>query len=373
MNTQKVIDPLVAPILGSFPLVLFLVFNCFFSLPTALAAGLGSCLIYFVVLRFYFRQESPYILTLDVCVFAPFLLLYLINPMRVLYAGFSGVVFELCIVAVFAFFNTFKVFFRRRLQELNDVTREFQIIRFDFDAYVVRILLVILTSHLLIVLIYQLLPDKYHSLETSRLIYHILLFALLFIYYLYELFHIYHIRRVVKTENWLPIVNEAGGVQGKIAASVSKEIGNKYLHPIVRIALIYKGKLYLQNRKDEEFLDYPFESDIEFKETLDSAVDRAFTESGESKDLPSHFIFRYVMKNEKVNRLVYLYNCLIKDEKTAQSLQLKSGKWWFVRQIEENLNTGIFSEYFEKEYELLTKTVLLADRIYGNLEPIADE
>ena len=368
MSTQKVVGPLVAPLLGSLVLVLFFLVNYFSSFPAAWAISFGSYLIYSIVLRFYVKQEPSYLLPLIFLIFLLFLFLFLINPIRILYADFSGVVFGLCIIAVFSLFNVFKSFFRRKLQHLNDVTREFKIIRFDFDVYVIRVFLVILVLHLLIVLVYQLFPDKNQDVNLDRFVYHILLFILLAVYYLYEIFHIYHIRRIFRNENWLPIVNESGGVRGRIAESVSKEMGNKHLHPIVRIALIYKGRLYLQNRTDEEVLDYPFESDIVFGETLDSAVDRSFTKKGENKDLPSHFIFRYVMKNKKVNRLVYLYNCLIKDEKIAQSLRLKSGKWWTVRQIEENLNAGVFSEYFEKEYELLNKTVLLADRIYGDLE-----
>ena len=182
-----------------------------------------------------------------------------------------------------------------------------------------------------------------------------------------EVFHIDNIKKLLPHEDWLPIVTETGAVRGKIAASISKEMGNKYLHPVIRIALVHKGKLYLKERKDNGGLDYPFESDILFGEILEQAVDRIFVESGESKDFPAHFFFRHVVKDEKVNRLVYLYTCTIRDEETFQKLQLKSGKWWTSRQIEENLNAGIFSEYFENEYELLNNTVLFANRIYENL------
>ena len=367
MNKEKTIGPLTAPILGTLPLVAFLLINYIFSFSIALVVGLGVYVVFLLVLRFYFKQKPSDVLRLTVVIFGLFALVYLPRPIRILYTECPGILFELCIVAVFAIFNSMRTFKRRRLQTLDDVTREFKIIRFDFTIYVVRIFLLILIFHLLIVLVYQLLPDKHHSLVVGKFIYSTLLFILLGIYYLYEVFHAYQIKQVFKSENWLPIVTETGAVRGKIAESVSNEMGNTYLHPIVRIALIYKGKLYLKNRNDGEGLDYPFESKIAFEETLESAVDRAFSENGGDKDLPSHFIFRYIMKNDKVNRLVYLYTCTIRDEETAQKLQLHSGKWWTSRQIEENRNTGIFSEYFEKEYDLLDNTVLLVDRIYGDL------
>lgn len=175
---------------------------------------------------------------------------------------------------------------------------------------------------------------------------------------------------IFKNEKWLPIVTESGAVKGKVAESVSKEMGNIYLHPVVRIALVHKGKLYLKNNEDNGGLDYPFESNILFGETLENAVERTFTETGENKDLPSRFLFRYVIRNEKESRLVYLYICPIREDSDFRKLQLKSGKWWTSHQIQENLGTGIFSEYFEKEYEVLDNTVLLADRIYAGLEEI---
>lgn len=368
MNSQKTIGPLINPILSSLPISIFLIVSCFFSFPFALAAGFGAYLVYLLVVRFCFKQESSYVLTLNLFIFILFLLFYLINPIRTLYTNYSGIILEICVVAVFFIFIKSKSFFRKKLQYLDDITKDFKIIRYDFDIYVIRIFLSILILHLLTVLVYQLFPGKYHNIETTFFIHHTLLFILLGIYYLYEIFHISRLGRILRNEIWLPIVTESGGVQGKIAESTSKEMGNKYLHPIVRIALVYKGKIYLRNRIDDDTLDYPFETNVLFEETLDSAVDRAFTENGESKDLPTRFIFRYVMKNEKLSRLVYLYTCQIRDEETAQRLQLKSGKWWTSNQIDENLNSGIFSEYFENEYELLNKTILLVDRIYGEIE-----
>ena len=368
MNTRKAIDPLVIPLLGSLPLILFLIFDFLFSTPISIATGLGVCLI----LSLFFRQKSPCTLILSGFIFNFFLLLHLAVSLRGLLSDYSGIFFELSTILFFFVFLRFESLFQKKIQKRNTSNREFQLVCFNFNIYVIRIFLFILILHLSVVLVYSLLPNACHSSGSDQFMHHTFLFILLGGYFLYESIHIRQLRHAFKNEIWLPIVVESGLIRGKIAASVSKETGNKHLHPIVRIALIYKGKLYLKKRNDSELLDYPFESNVIFKESLDDTVGRTFTESGENPDLPSRFIFRYVTKNEQSNRLIYLYTSLIRDNEAVQNLRQSSGKWWTSQQIRENMSKGIFSEYFEKEFEFLNNTVLLADRIYSNLEQIAD-
>jgi len=60
--------------------------------------------------------------------------------------------------------------------------------------------------------------------------------------------------------------------------------------------------------------------------------------------------------------LVYLYIINIQDEEIMNSFRL-NGKLWTEKQIEENMDSGVFSEYFEKEYDVLKNTVLMADHL----------
>ena len=62
---------------------------------------------------------------------------------------------------------------------------------------------------------------------------------------------------------WVPVLNDNGKVIGCIARSVSRSLPKKYYHPIVRIAVVYNGMLYLVRRSKDEFvspdtMDYPF-------------------------------------------------------------------------------------------------------------------
>lgn len=52
----------------------------------------------------------------------------------------------------------------------------------------------------------------------------------------------------LRKEMWLPVLNDGGKVIGCIARSVSRSLPKKYYHPVVRVAVIYQGMLYLVNR-----------------------------------------------------------------------------------------------------------------------------
>jgi hypothetical protein len=177
---------------------------------------------------------------------------------------------------------------------------------------------------------------------------------------------LYLLTRRRLNDHWLPVIDETGKVYGKVTRSISDASGTKYLHPVMRIALIHKGMLFLKENSAQQ-LDYPFESCLKYKETLEEGAARIFRENGELNSLPYRCVFRYLFNNGKINRLIYLYLSNIQDESFLRQIHLDSGKWWVGKHIEENLGTGLFSEYFEKEYGSLSH-VLVADRMMHGIE-----
>jgi hypothetical protein len=153
-------------------------------------------------------------------------------------------------------------------------------------------------------------------------------------------------------------------VYGKIAYSQSRQMKNQYLHPIIRIALIHNGKIFLMEKENLEAnnrscLDYPFERHILYKEPIDKAIRKTF-QSGDSKaDISCNYLFRYIHHSNEIRRLVYFYICNIRNDNLLNKINLNDGKWWTSKQIKENLNTGLFSALFEKEFEFLESTVLM--------------
>ena len=221
---------------------------------------------------------------------------------------------------------------------------------------------------ILIVLVYQLFPAEYRTKQLDRFVYFSLLFSFLSLYIINELIHFFLEKRKLIRNDWLPIVNEVGTVQGRMTLSMSHSSGNKHLHPLVRIVLIHNGMLYLTTKNSlavdgSKQLDYPFETLLRYKESLDEGVKRAFEENGGNKDLPYSYLFRSLFKSQRSNRLVYLYVSNISNKNQVNQLCLGNGKWWMCKQIEENLGKGLFSGCFEQEYEFLKNTVLMADRL----------
>ena len=84
---------------------------------------------------------------------------------------------------------------------------------------------------------------------------------------------------------------------------------------------------------------------------------------GEKEDVMPRFLIRYTFENEKVKHLVNLYVMCVRSEKVMDQIKQPNGKLWTSKQIEENLGSGVFSEYFEQEFAYLQNTVLLAEKL----------
>lgn len=169
-------------------------------------------------------------------------------------------------------------------------------------------------------------------------------------------------------EEWLPVVTEKGDVTGRIAKSATKDLKNKFMHPVVRVALIYKGKIYLKPRDESRLLnpsllDYPFEKYMQYNDNIDEAVNAIIRKVSGCDNIPLRFLLKYVFENESTKRLIFLYASLIEDEDIFNKLRFQGGKLWTEAQIEDNLGAEVFSECFELEYEYLKNTVLMAYRL----------
>ena len=174
----------------------------------------------------------------------------------------------------------------------------------------------------------------------------------------------------LKKEMWLPVLNDKGSVIGCIAYSVSRLLPKKYYHPIVRVALIHNGMLYLAKRSEYAYvsaslIDYPFYRYVLFRQSIESAAQQAIeklkTLTGK---ISPKLLIRYTFENEKIKHQVSLFIIRISDENVLEQYkEIQDGKLWSIQQIEENLGKGIFSIYFEHEFSYLKNTVLLAENL----------
>lgn len=225
-----------------------------------------------------------------------------------------------------------------------------------------------LTFHLFIVLLYRLIRINYKFpalVDVS--IYFFIPVVLLAAIIIYEELKIKSIVSQLRSEEWLPIVNESGEVTGRIAKSVSIPMKNKFMHPVVRIALIHDGMLYLQKRPGDDILapqayDHPFEKYMLFNNDINVAARNCITKMVGDHDFKLNYLLKYVYDNENTKRLVFLFFTRPTTPEQIESLKKLDGKFWSTKQIEENfVDEGFFSECFELEYEYLKNTVIQAD------------
>jgi hypothetical protein len=369
MNEEKTMNPFRSPIVGLAPVLAFFILDFFFSYQYALLGGVIVCAVFFAFYTLIPKASPPYPIRVTTFVFLLTAIFSFIQPFDILYISQSSILFEIFIVIVFFVFILIKNYFRSKIFLRADAIRDLRLLKFDAEVYVIRIVFHLAIMHLLIVLVYYLFPSEYHSESLDRFICFDILFIFITSHFLFEFVYFSLIRRKFVSEEWLPVVDKTGTVHGKVSLRVSESSGNKYLHPVVRVALVHKGMLFLRDSsvdKGVQQLDYPFETYLKYKETLDDGVKRIFERIAGIKNMPYHYVFRYVFETEETNRLIYLYVSNIHEEPQKEHFQLRNGKWWTGKQIEENLGIGLFSEYFEKEYELLKSTVLMGDKLMNN-------
>lgn len=225
-----------------------------------------------------------------------------------------------------------------------------------------------LTLHLFILLIYQLVQRDLDPDSVINSIFYIVApIALLASIIVYEEIKTRNIVKQLRKEEWLPIVNESGEVTGRIAKSVSLKMTKRFMHPMVRVALIHNGEIYIQKRAsnnpiDPSTYDHPFEKLMLFNHEINISVRNSISRALNMQELPFNFLLKYVFENEDVKRLVFLFVSRIENEEQLKSISLLDGKFWTPKQIEQSLlEDNIFSECFQLEYEYLKNTVIQAD------------
>lgn len=219
------------------------------------------------------------------------------------------------------------------------------------------------TLHLFAVLIYSFLKHGYGFNAEDLIVYAGIPVLIVFFLVVYESFTIRSFSVRFFKEEWYPVVNEQGKVIGKVAKSVSQRMKNRFLHPVIRIALVCGDSIYLQKRAETstfepEYLDNPFEQYMLFKHELNLSARNSISRQLDGESLPFSFQMKYIFENSETKRLVLFYVSKIKSADEIKNIGLLHGKFWTMKQIDHDLHSNIFCECFVREYEYLKNTIL---------------
>jgi len=167
---------------------------------------------------------------------------------------------------------------------------------------------------------------------------------------------------IPEDEEWLPIVNEDGGIIGKAPRSACHR-GEKLLHPVVHLHVLNHQKhVYLQKRPMNKLVqpgkwDTAVGGHISVGETLETALKREAYEEIGLKEFSVKLVKTYRWDSEIESELVYVF--VTHDFKSIHlhSEEVEEGRFWTPKQIESNIGHEVFTPNFKYEYQLLKKEI----------------
>ncbi len=181
---------------------------------------------------------------------------------------------------------------------------------------------------------------------------------------LLETFKVLMVRHKLVREDWLPIVDEKGVVTGSVQYQENASPGKRLMHPVVRFYFIENNRLLLQQRKPDDrseamLWDASVSRKVRLNHTVEESLQDKVTRLYSTRARSPMFLTNYIYEGKFCRNYIYLFVSCHTNSIDIQHDQLHVVKWWTISQIEQNLGSGIFSERFEKEFEILKRSGLL--------------
>jgi len=191
------------------------------------------------------------------------------------------------------------------------------------------------------------------------------LFYIVFgVYFLYELYRQKKKQKVLKNEEWVPLVDDEGKVIGKAPRSQVHN-GSKLLHPVVHLHVLNKNKsILIQKRPSNKLIqagkwDTAVGGHISAGETLEQALKKeAFEEIG-LKDFSAQLRKVYKWESDVETELVYMFTTYDFKNYGVHTDEVDEVRFWTKNQVDKNLGKKVFTPNFELEYKLLKKLKLV--------------
>ena len=186
----------------------------------------------------------------------------------------------------------------------------------------------------------------------------------IFFLIIFELLRVQIIRSHLVREEWWPIVTEQGKIIGSIEHTTSLSDKKKYIHTLVRVFLIEKGMVFLQKNSVDDLLfpgvwDTVISNHVKMGESIDQCVERTALEKYALNNFKYIYLSTYLHESKNEKHYAFLFVSCQSSDINIDSVADLQTKWWTQQQIEENLETGIFSDNFKIEFDLLKRSGLL--------------
>jgi len=158
-----------------------------------------------------------------------------------------------------------------------------------------------------------------------------------------------------KKEEWLPLVDEKGNLIGKAPRSLCHK-GKGMLHPVVHLHVFNnKNEFFLQKRPLNKKVqpgkwDTAVGGHISYGDSLEEGLKRETFEELGINTFNAQLLETYKWETEIESELIYMFVTKYQGKIEINKSELDDGKFWPMKDIEENLGKGIFTPNFEYEF-----------------------
>lgn len=348
------------PVIHFLPLIVFMVVDDFWGLGAAWLASLAVCLLLFVYIYFGYRKITKWFL-FSIFIYAATALLSTLIPNDLIPIHFRSLETEYIVLVVFVLSLVFRPKIesfisqqnKKMLPMVNNLNELFRMIWILGG-------LILLYVHFYLFFRYFLGAGNENVFNFIHTGYLLVLFLILF----FEIIRVTVIRIRLLREEWWPIVNEQGKMIGSIHHQASLADEKKYTHPVVRLMLIDNNRIFLKKRKSDDLLfpgmwDTTLCSHVKVTEKVEGCIERVAAEQLNIQNLKPLFLSNYTIETDSESQYVFLFVACRYSDLSVNSGSIESAKWWTLRQIEDNLNSNIFTDSFKSDLDILKRSGLL--------------
>ena len=164
--------------------------------------------------------------------------------------------------------------------------------------------------------------------------------------------------RDMKASEYFPVIEPSG----MVVARASREYchgGAKPLHPVVHLHVIDRyGKLYLQKRSAHKDIqpgkwDTAVGGHVDYGESIIEALFREASEDLGFRDFNPVHILSYVFESEIEKEMVNVFAAVGNFSLHPDMDEVEEGRFWEIKEIEENFGKSVFTPNFEKEFSMI--------------------
>ena len=348
------------PILHFLPLLLFLVLDEFYGMNTAWEIAFPIALLLVFYVYYVFNQIFTWHLIFTFLFMGVGLvtsIVYLL-PLPFYLQNFEDKVVVLAFILVFLLFKkqiqrTISRIMPRLIPMSNNFNELYRVIWTLFF-----VLLFFISANLLL---------KFSENTQTKLYLELLKYifvGIVIFLIIYEILRVQIIRGKLVREEWWPIVSDQGKIIGSIQYLTSLLDEKKYMHPIVRVLLLERNMIFLQKRSSEDLIfpglwDTAISNHVRMGENIEQCIDRTVYEHSILNKFKYMYLANYTHETKNELHYAFLFVSCQLAELNPNSTFVENTKWWTQQQIEENLQTGIFSDNFKIEFDLLKRSGLL--------------